>query len=341
MVIKSDKKKIILLEKLLYPTFKYIVNNSENRARMLRLRLGIYRSFHANYKKKLLTPTVEESNDYKCYCEGVNKQLPNDSEQLDANIEIVKAVPEYHKHVLLLSDIDKGLKNRFPVWRDVWESRIEQNNNFPYDIIPKLDFGPGILFNAISLVASKEDLPMPQAGTYDFIVLPDLKLYRIRDKDIECFNNYINSNEVKSIPKLSFNDYLTGKAQVLIEIEAKQKLNGMQIGSFETVALKNNKWTFVCGHRKRDERCGLVAPLLIKELQRSIDDMNLAIISHIGGHKYAGNVIFYQPHSTSQNKQCLDSLWFGKVTPNNILSLVRELNNGVIIENNFRGGVSL
>lgn len=308
--------------------------------RLLPLRLVNIRHFHTNYQKKLLTPTAEESALYKCYCQSVNDKLPADAEKLDAEIKIVKSVPDYRKHVLLVSSIDEGLNDHVPVWRDVWESQLAQNKQFPYDIIPKLAFGQGILFNAISVVSSKEEIPKSQPGVYDFIVFPDMKLYRIRESDINNFNTHINSGEVQSVPKLTFNDYLTGKAQNLTQPEAQEQPKEYG-GEFETMTLKNEKWVFICGHRKRDKRCGLIAPKLVKELQKSTENRNLAIISHIGGHKYAGNVIIYRPHTIGTEMKHIDSLWFGKVTPDNIISIVNELNSGRIIENNFRGGLSL
>ncbi|KAL3228499.1 Altered inheritance of mitochondria protein 32 [Nakaseomyces bracarensis] len=309
---------------------------------LLRARPLLYRYFHANYKKKWITPSTETEQAYKCFCEQFNKRIPNDAEPIDANIDIVRAVPEYRKHVLLVSDIDIDLKKPVHVWKDIWESRIEQNHQYPFDIIPKLNFGPGTLFNAISVVSSTENLPKPSEGVYDFIILPEMKLYRIRENDVANFNAYVNSGETRPTPKLSFNDYLSG--EVYKKIEQDSKINESKVTDnydLESLSLENKKWSFVCGHRKRDERCGLIAPEIVEKLSTLNEDMNLAIISHIGGHKYAGNVIFYLPHDTKDNAPHLDALWFGKVYPNNIANIVEELNNGVIIENNFRGGISL
>ncbi|KAJ4310805.1 hypothetical protein N0V94_008273, partial [Neodidymelliopsis sp. IMI 364377] len=55
----------------------------------------------------------------------------------------------------------------------------------------------------------------------------------------------------------------------------------------------------ICGHGGRDQRCGILGPLLQSafgtELARKGIDADVAQISHIGGHKYAGNVIVYLP----------------------------------------------
>ncbi|KAH3008444.1 hypothetical protein KXW60_002081 [Aspergillus fumigatus] len=69
----------------------------------------------------------------------------------------------------------------------------------------------------------------------------------------------------------------------------------------------------ICGHGGRDMRCGVMAPVLEKEFSRvlgargfspagadgnptdSPEHAKIGLISHVGGHKYAGNVIVYIP----------------------------------------------
>lgn len=58
---------------------------------------------------------------------------------------------------------------------------------------------------------------------------------------------------------------------------------------------------FVCAHGSRDRRCGVCGPVLIEKLKEEIESRGLKnqvfvnACSHIGGHKYAGNVIIYSP----------------------------------------------
>ncbi|KAI9788940.1 MAG: hypothetical protein M1835_002001 [Candelina submexicana] len=63
----------------------------------------------------------------------------------------------------------------------------------------------------------------------------------------------------------------------------------------------------ICGHGGRDERCGVMGPLLQKEFEGALINQGfqfwigskrtarVGLISHIGGHKYAGNAIIYIP----------------------------------------------
>jgi hypothetical protein len=58
-------------------------------------------------------------------------------------------------------------------------------------------------------------------------------------------------------------------------------------------------YLFVCCHGSRDARCGVVGSALAKQLLsvikvRQLEDLiEVYSTSHIGGHKYAGNVIVY------------------------------------------------
>ena len=58
---------------------------------------------------------------------------------------------------------------------------------------------------------------------------------------------------------------------------------------------------FVCVHASRDRRCGVCGPALVQKLDEEVELRGLkervfvSACSHIGGHKYAGNLIIYQP----------------------------------------------
>lgn len=78
----------------------------------------------------------------------------------------------------------------------------------------------------------------------------------------------------------------------------------------ENVLVKGKEWAggkeplsglhvFVCAHASRDMRCGVCGPVLVKKFEEEIESRGLNVevfvsaCSHIGGHKYAGNVIIY------------------------------------------------
>lgn len=131
--------------------------------------------------------------------------------------------------------------------------------------------------------------------------------------------------------------------------------------------VRSSPTILICGHGGRDQRCGIMGPLLQSEFRRvlrekgfsiseenttdggTVDEpghANLALISHIGGHKYAGNVIIYLPPSIAENGNVSDGslagkgIWYGRVEPRHVEGIVEEtILKGRVIADHFRGGV--
>lgn len=110
----------------------------------------------------------------------------------------------------------------------------------------------------------------------------------------------------------------------------------------------------LCSHRTRDARCGQSAPLLHKEfarhlrthgLYRDMDDERpggaaVYYVSHVGGHKFAGNVLIYRraENEAEGAKQCI---WLGRVRPEDCENIVRyTVLQGKVVkpERQLRGG---
>jgi len=73
---------------------------------------------------------------------------------------------------------------------------------------------------------------------------------------------------------------------------------------------------FICAHKKRDKRCGDCGPQLFNKSMKTFDRIKKVHIhkcSHIGGHKYAGNVILFRQKIAD---------WFGYVTTDVLCDLV-------------------
>lgn len=75
-------------------------------------------------------------------------------------------------------------------------------------------------------------------------------------------------------------------------------------------------------------------------------NVNLGMVSHIGGHKWAGNVILYiPPNFTPDNgiKHPLAGMgiWYGRVEPRHVQGIIEQtLMQGKVIQELFRGGVA-
>ncbi|KAF2002440.1 hypothetical protein P154DRAFT_553064 [Amniculicola lignicola CBS 123094] len=109
----------------------------------------------------------------------------------------------------------------------------------------------------------------------------------------------------------------------------------------------------ICGHGSRDDRCGIIGPILQSTFQSQLDNLgipaNVATISHIGGHKFAGNVILYVPpnfrvgclQKGEENALSGMGIWYGRVLPEHVEGIVQEtIVKGRVIGELLRGGVS-
>ncbi|RAK99358.1 sucrase/ferredoxin-like domain-containing protein [Aspergillus ibericus CBS 121593] len=132
----------------------------------------------------------------------------------------------------------------------------------------------------------------------------------------------------------------------------------------DAIDLQHSPVVLICGHGGRDMRCGVMAPVLEKEFQRvlqtkgftSVDsDHNvvdspehayIGLISHVGGHKYAGNVIVYIPPdmkeagSSAVHPLAGKGIWYGRIEPKHVQGVVEEtILGGRVIADHFRGGI--
>lgn len=90
---------------------------------------------------------------------------------------------------------------------------------------------------------------------------------------------------------------------------------------------------FVCIHRARDERCGGCGPKVLDAMKAACASEGLEEVvtvratSHVGGHKYAGNVIVYP-----------EGVWYGYVRPEDAPRIIRDhIREGRVVEELCRG----
>lgn len=78
-------------------------------------------------------------------------------------------------------------------------------------------------------------------------------------------------------------------------------VNGKEWNSGGEKSVLRGSHIFVCAHGSRDVRCGVCGPVLLDKLNEEIqlrglkDQISVVACSHVGGHKYAGNVIIFCP----------------------------------------------
>jgi len=97
------------------------------------------------------------------------------------------------------------------------------------------------------------------------------------------------------------------------------------------------QYLFVCVHGARDARCGMCGPPLVEgfvsalEASGYADQVAVRQSSHVGGHKYAGNVLIYPGGD-----------WYGYVTPADVSRIVDEhIVRGEVVWDLWRGRMGL
>ncbi|CEP63178.1 Aim32p LALA0_S07e04170g [Lachancea lanzarotensis] len=303
-------------------------------------------SLHTNYRHVDLEMDPAFQHNCDCDVKDLNRSLDR-SKQLDTTLALPAKIPLYHRHVMLVSPTDAPGQD--PSWKSGWKSKLELNHKWPYSAIGELKShlkgthrGDGILVNAIS-VTRGDLLRQPQVSTKKarFLTVPDMKIYDVDAHELEEFANFLGEGKVKNHGKLSFLTYLKGANAASKLLDAR---NDPEEGPpFKVYQGRDyhRDIILVCGHNERDERCGLIAPQIIQKLNSRVDT-DLAIISHIGGHKFAGNIIFYKFLGLGSGQAAkVDGIWFGKILPSGVPTLINHLEKKEIVKPWYRGSCSL
>ncbi|RDX83141.1 hypothetical protein CR513_35963, partial [Mucuna pruriens] len=151
----------------------------------------------------------------------------------------------------------------------------------------------------------------------------------------------------------------TSNGDVLIfpDMIRYRRLTHFDVETFvEEVIVKEGEWlpgnpeslkasyVFVCSHGSRDRRCGVFGPILVSRFREEIEFHGLqgkvlvSSCSHIGEHKYAGNVIIF---GSSINGEVTGHL-YGYVNPDDVPLLFRQhIIKGEIFDSLWRGQIGL
>jgi hypothetical protein len=117
----------------------------------------------------------------------------------------------------------------------------------------------------------------------------------------------------------------------------------------------------VCVHAARDRRCGLCGPELVEELRAELRRRGLLWTwaqvngcSHVGGHKFAGNVLVFVERSASERERAaaaeakepgppatLIGDWYGYITPRDVPAIVDAAQRGLVLVPKWRGTLGL
>jgi len=197
---------------------------------------------------------------------------------------------------------------------EVWPSHVEAAHS---DRLPRLLAAaikarkPNLKKTIKFTICEGEDGTESSNG--DVLIFPDM----IRYKGLTHFDvdNFVEEVFVKDI------DWLPGSPEPI-----------------------SGSYVFVCSHQRRDIRCGICGPALIKRFKEEINGLGLdgqvavSACSHVGGHKYAGNVIIF----SSDAKGEVVGHWYGYVVPDDVPVLLhKHIGQGEVVDRLWRGQMGL
>ncbi|KAF4625062.1 hypothetical protein G7Y89_g13107 [Cudoniella acicularis] len=313
-------------------------------------------------------PTISACPSPTCVCSETPELPPG--LPIDHNTPLNGKMAAYAEQVLICTG------------KDDWESRIEDENsgdNLAADIKELLGRGGTYSDPYHNVLVTNSSLPPSVPSRSEIInssvyLLPSFKyvpfLPRVSFDSVQALaKGYILPKKLHAV-----HDSLSPihRDRLLRKDEYKSLLFGVQ--DVKDILV------LICGHGGRDARCGVFGPVLRDEFESvfkmqdipvekgAVDVQSLAaeeerllssdrigtrtgrsarvgLISHIGGHKFAGNVILYLPPGLrmgdgTESPLAGCGIWYGRVEPKHVEGIVREtILAGTVIENLFRGGI--
>jgi len=274
--------------------------------------------------------TIQNCPSPTCDCQDMPQGL-----DIDYKRTLDKTVAPYHEHVLVHTATND------------WPSKIEDDDRYPLAKTLKNSLRTAMLKN--------NDKGMKN------VLITTVSSSNLKGSSI-------GKNTV-SLMKAGIEFELeTSKADRFIE----SLLDGSERSQLSNARMPTTPITdvtiLICGHEARDSRCGIMGPLLLEEFAdklsrkgfgvtshagaiqdtQSLKDQNpkytahLGLISHIGGHAFAGNVIIYIPSTKLFQSSPLSGLgvWYGRVEPKHVEGIIQKtILEGIVIQELRRGVV--
>jgi (2Fe-2S) ferredoxin len=201
------------------------------------------------------------------------------------------SIKPFHKHYIVL-----GCGNP-----DLWPAKIEKSSDSHLNIAKQLSIlakENKFTFNGQRVMITASDIPRignaPEAS--DILILPD---------NVVILDIPWNAKEEDLVQRLNGNGEPWNKKHTIL----------------------------ICGHTKRDKRCGWAGKMLSEEFAKQLpadESVCIAQVSHVGGHKWAGNVLAYPKGD-----------WYGRVRTCDVQLIVKSLENEKSVRELWRGRIGL
>ncbi|KAI8598593.1 Sucrase/ferredoxin-like-domain-containing protein [Dissophora ornata] len=285
------------------------------------------------------SPFVSVSDCHGCESPCQDEDHPHYPSFLKINqdMPLLYSVKPYTRHVLISTG------------KEDWESHIDDDkSSLAYHLSRAIDDGQRQIREAtgdspdrIILTNSSRKAEDWNGPGWQVIVLPDQIVVNNVTAD-QC-NDFFEAFLKPSV------------GSVNLVVPAAPDVDAPGLGQASKAEITVGKTTFIasrwqpkaaimiCSHKRRDKRCGVTAPILKKEFTRILrskdlygdceGDVEIWMISHIGGHKFAGNVIVHKTEGLA--------VWYGRVEPCHSQAIVEAtVERGEVIRELYRGSMN-
>ena len=273
--------------------------------------------------KKLIPGYKVLQENCNCYLNKLSEteKLSDPFDQVNfdkGNEEVRSEIPIFKRHLLLLDTISKDGKNHLN-----WISKIEKDTNFP--------------LNAVKFIKQKNMDMMKENRTLPIMV----NVLELINKKIR-FNDDEKNYQVLSLPEWKIVTFDKDSIKEATELLNNENLISNSINpNIKITNFESEKILMVCGHNQRDRRCGIMTNEIIsKKDLKEVGKYDLGVVSHIGGHKFAGNIAIYMKNKNDENEIKTNTIWFRHVTPEVLDLILKQLEEGKIIQEFYRGSIT-
>ncbi|KAF2836901.1 sucrose cleavage family protein [Patellaria atrata CBS 101060] len=290
-------------------------------------------------------PVIKTCPSPTCECRPMPTGLDIDREQ-----DLNGTMAAYGEHVLISTG------------KDDWKSRIEDEEIGPGELAremkkllgrggPHSDPYHNVMITNSSFPLSEPFEPADTTVASAFL-FPSFRYVPCIPLQGESIRNFVKGFVLPTELHPSYDAVSEEQRAPLLRQQSLQD-------EFEPMSV-NQIVVLICGHGGRDLRCGVMGPLLHDEFEEKLKQQDIQVaydessmedyqaisarvglISHIGGHKYAGNVIIYIPPSYNDHPLAGKGIWYGRVSPEHVEGIVRTtIIEGKVIKEFFRGGIN-
>jgi hypothetical protein len=208
---------------------------------------------------------------------------------------------------------------------------------------PRIELSPGTLSSEINALKRQMLSPMHPVAVSNVVVNHPLPNEPLRPQE-----HYVYLYPDRKAIRFETKDLATFIARYLVPEDKPEVYNPFKQQVETTKSYQQSSIEFeehditdelvlICGHGLRDVRCGVLGPLLQREFDQVLTHEKLlhvktGQITHIGGHAYAGNVVYFPRQG--------ESVWYGRVFPEDVQGIVdTTIKQGMIIRDKYRGYV--